>query len=63
MTLVPPLSPLILFHIDIDYLWQYLGELFDSRIVILDGGMGTQLQTYKLEEEHYRGTIPSLRHP
>jgi len=29
--------------------------VFKERIVILDGGMGTQLQTYKLEEADYRG--------
>ena len=33
----------------------YLGKIFEERIVVLDGGMGTQIQTYKLEEEDYRG--------
>ncbi|WP_350609892.1 homocysteine S-methyltransferase family protein, partial [Pseudoalteromonas sp. 41-MNA-CIBAN-0057] len=26
-----------------------------KRILMLDGAMGTQIQTYKLEEEDYRG--------
>ena len=41
--------------VDINKLWEYLERVFKERIVILDGGMGTQLQTFKLEEEHYRG--------
>jgi len=35
----------------------YLNKTFEERIVILDGAMGTQLQTYKLTEEDYRGTM------
>ena len=31
-----------------------IGEL-NSRILVLDGAMGTMIQTYKLEEEDYRG--------
>jgi 5-methyltetrahydrofolate--homocysteine methyltransferase len=38
-------------------LWAYLHQIFEERIVILDGGMGTQLQTYKLQEDDYRGDI------
>ncbi|MDR2145125.1 MAG: methionine synthase, partial [Tannerella sp.] len=30
-------------------------QLIKERIVILDGGMGTMIQTYKLTEEDYRG--------
>ncbi|MGP5222094.1 methionine synthase [Psychrobacter celer] len=30
-------------------------EQMQSRILMLDGAMGTQIQTYKLEEEDYRG--------
>lgn len=30
-------------------------EALKNRILILDGGMGTMIQSYKLEEEHYRG--------
>ena len=45
------------YNFDVDALWTYLEKIFDERIVVLDGGMGTQLQTYKLEEEDYRGTI------
>ena len=43
------------FDFDIDELWKYLNNLFESRIVLLDGGMGTSLQKYKFEEEDYRG--------
>ena len=32
-----------------------LRALFESRIVILDGAMGTMIQKYKLEEEDFRG--------
>ena len=38
-----------------DEVYSYLQSVFQSRIVILDGGMGTQIQTYKLVEEDYRG--------
>jgi 5-methyltetrahydrofolate--homocysteine methyltransferase len=40
---------------DVDALWTYLEKIFNERVVVLDGGMGTQLQTYKLQEEDYRG--------
>ena len=36
------------YDFDVDALWAYLEKIFHDRIVILDGGMGTQLQTYKL---------------
>ena len=32
-----------------------LRELLASRILILDGAMGTMIQQYKLSEEDYRG--------
>eukprot|EP01059_Diplonema_ambulator_P019809 TRINITY_DN33467_c0_g1_i1.p1 TRINITY_DN33467_c0_g1~~TRINITY_DN33467_c0_g1_i1.p1 ORF type:complete len:1256 (+),score=569.10 TRINITY_DN33467_c0_g1_i1:35-3769(+) len=32
-----------------------LNKLFEERIVILDGATGTELQTYKLQEEDFRG--------
>jgi hypothetical protein len=32
-----------------------LGELLKERILILDGAMGTMIQTYTLEEQDYRG--------
>ena len=32
-----------------------LKKLFEERIVILDGAMGTMIQQYKLEEEDFRG--------
>lgn len=28
-----------------------------KRIMILDGGMGTMIQSYYLEEEDFRGTV------
>ncbi len=30
-------------------------EILESRILILDGAMGTMIQRYKLTEEEYRG--------
>ena len=30
-------------------------ELLEQRILILDGAMGTMIQTYKLDEADYRG--------
>lgn len=33
-----------------------LEELMESRIVFIDGAMGTCIQRYKLQEEDYRGT-------
>lgn len=38
-------------------LWTYLRQLFEERIVILDGAMGTEIQKYKLQEEDYRGRL------
>ncbi len=32
-----------------------LGAAFDERILILDGAMGTMIQSYRLEEADYRG--------
>ncbi len=34
---------------------KYLNEQFQKRIFILDGGMGTMIQKYKLQEADYRG--------
>ena len=34
---------------------QQLPELLKRRILILDGAMGTMIQTYKLDEAAYRG--------
>jgi 5-methyltetrahydrofolate--homocysteine methyltransferase len=45
------------YDFDVDELWAYLHKIFDERIVILDGAMGSQLQTYKLQEEDYRGDV------
>ena len=49
--------PITEYDFDIDALWKYLKTIFEKRIVLLDGGMGTQIQTFKLQEEDYRGTI------
>ena len=35
---------------------ETLASLLNDRILILDGAMGTMIQTYKLTEEDYRGT-------
>ncbi|MEE4463861.1 homocysteine S-methyltransferase family protein, partial [Azotobacter chroococcum] len=35
---------------------QALQHALQERILILDGGMGTMIQSYKLQEEDYRGT-------
>lgn len=43
------------YDFDVAEVYAYLNKIFDERIVVLDGGMGTQIQTYKLEEEDYRG--------
>ena len=34
---------------------QALQQALQERILILDGGMGTMIQSYKLEEADYRG--------
>ena len=34
---------------------QALTELFQSRVAVLDGAMGSMIQTYKLEEKDFRG--------
>lgn len=33
-----------------------LKQALKTRILVLDGGMGTMIQDYKLTEEDYRGT-------
>lgn len=33
-----------------------LTELVKQRIVMIDGAMGTEIQTYKLTDADYRGT-------
>lgn len=35
--------------------WNILDELLDSRIAILDGAMGTNVQQFSLKEDDYRG--------
>jgi S-methylmethionine-dependent homocysteine/selenocysteine methylase len=39
------------YDFNVDELWEYLERIFEERVVILDGGMGTELQTYRLEED------------
>ena len=34
---------------------QQIKSLLEQRILILDGGMGTLIQSYKLEEKDFRG--------
>jgi hypothetical protein len=36
-------KPLTAYDFDVDALWTYMEKIFDERIVVLDGGMGTQL--------------------
>jgi hypothetical protein len=36
-------SKLTDYDFDIDALWAYLERIFDERVVVLDGGMGTEL--------------------
>lgn len=36
--------------------WQELSALLNSRLLFLDGAMGTMVQLYKLQESDYRGT-------
>jgi len=43
------------YDFDVGAVKAYLTKIFEERIVVLDGGMGTQIQTFKLEEEDYRG--------
>lgn len=47
--------PAVEYDFSVAEVKAYLGKIFEERIVVLDGGMGTQIQTYKLEEEDYRG--------
>lgn len=43
------------YDFDVAAVKAHLNKIFEERIVVLDGGMGTQIQTYKLEEADYRG--------
>jgi hypothetical protein len=43
------------YDFDVSAVKAHLNRIFEERIVVLDGGMGTQIQTYKLEENDYRG--------
>ena len=43
------------YDFDVQQVRDYLNRIFEERIVVLDGGMGTQIQTYRLEEPDYRG--------
>jgi len=43
-----------LFDLDVKKLWTYLESIFSTRIVILDGAMGTALQRFRFEENDYR---------
>ena len=49
--------PIKEYDFNIKDLWAYIERIFEERIVLLDGGMGTEIQTYKLQEQDYRGTI------
>ena len=43
------------YDFDVNEVFAHLNRIFEERIVVLDGGMGTQIQTYRLEENDYRG--------
>ena len=45
------------YDFDVSAIKAYMNKIFSERIVVLDGGMGTQIQTYKLEENDYRGKL------
>jgi 5-methyltetrahydrofolate--homocysteine methyltransferase len=49
------MEPNLQYDFDIDKLWTYLRKIFEERIVILDGGMGTALQAYSFDEDGHRG--------
>jgi 5-methyltetrahydrofolate--homocysteine methyltransferase len=51
------LPNLMLKDEEIRELRRTLTQLFEERIVILDGAMGTVIQSYKLQEEDYRGEV------
>jgi 5-methyltetrahydrofolate--homocysteine methyltransferase len=40
---------------EVGRVYEYLTRIFSERVVILDGGMGTMIQTYRPTEETYRG--------
>lgn len=41
-------------------LLEYLTDAFKKKIHVLDGGMGTMVQSYKLEEKDFRGNLELL---
>lgn len=47
------------YHIITMYvgLGEHLAAEMRKRIMILDGAMGTMIQSYQLSEEHYRGSF------
>ena len=45
------------YDFNVKELFRELTELFEKRIVFIDGAMGTVIQKYKLQEEDYRGEI------
>ena len=36
-------APVKAYDFDVDALWAYLEKTFEERIVVLDGGMGTEI--------------------
>ncbi len=51
------------YDFDVTVVKAHLNRIFEERIVVLDGGMGTQIQTYKLDENDYRGKFISIITP
>lgn len=55
--LVAERKPIPEYDFDVDKVWAYLEKEFSERIMFLDGGMGTEIQQYKLVEQDYRGDV------
>ena len=49
------------YDFDVNEVFAHLNRIFEERIVVLDCGMGTQIQTYRLEENDYRGKCVFLK--
>ena len=41
--------------------FEQLDKMFEERIVLIDGAMGTNIQDYKLDENDYRGERYKVR--
>lgn len=48
--LVAERKPIPEYDFDVDQVWAFLEKGLAERILYLDGGMGTEIQQYKLQE-------------